>query len=333
MGNCIQSSSKSTVIENLIENGNSSPKAKNEISPPRFDQTVQKVKVTETAIPSSIANDDFQIPIKVFAPSIPRAAVFFIHGGIFVQGDRNSHPTISNALASQLGLVVVTATFRNGKEAPHKTNITQQDLKDVVNYMKQQQQWKNLPIGLVGSSSGGFFALQLAQSLGHDTIKFCIPICPVADPFKRASYLRSSIRGSAKSEGYNAVHDSNKSQEILDKQLSYWGDDSSMMEAGNSVSKRNVFADDDDEKSKDKNTHDIPTLLIIGSADKNVPFAVTSDVQAWATRTVVIGGRGHELCDKIVEGGGYHCYLGDIDRFIDYSLSLPEIPQLKSFEA
>ena len=64
----------------------------------------------------------------------------------------------------------------------------------------------------------------------------------------------------------------------------------------------------------------VPTLLIIGSADKNVPFDVTNDVQSWATRTIVIGGYGHELCDEIVNGGGYYCYLPDIERFLDYCL-------------
>jgi len=66
---------------------------------------------------------------------------------------------------------------------------------------------------------------------------------------------------------------------------------------------------------------DVPTLLIVGSCDKNVPLAVTADVQSWATRTIVVGGRGHELCDEVVEGGGYHCYLADIDRFVEYCLS------------
>ena len=74
-------------------------------------------------------------------------------------------------------------------------------------------------------------------------------------------------------------------------------------------------------ESLKENKQDIPTLLIIGSADKNVPFSVTADVQSWATRTIVIGGRGHELCDEVVEGGGYHCYLSDIDRFLEYCLS------------
>ena len=68
------------------------------------------------------------------------------------------------------------------------------------------------------------------------------------------------------------------------------------------------------------NNNRVPTLLIIGSADKKVPFDVTNDVQSWATRTIVIGGYGHELCDEIVKGGGYYCYLPDIERFLDYCL-------------
>ncbi|KAL7447973.1 hypothetical protein ACHAWC_000248, partial [Mediolabrus comicus] len=136
---------------------------------------------------------------------------------------------------------------------------------------------------------------------------FCIPICPVADPYKRASYLRASISESQQQlEGiYNAVHTPEKSKFILEKQLSFWKSDEEMMKAAETTT---------------TNNNRVPTLLIIGSADKNVPFDVTNDVQSWATRTIVIGGYGHELCDEIVNGGGYYCYLPDIERFLDYCL-------------
>jgi len=302
-----------------------SPKGNNIIiSPPKdFEQdssstTVSSdknidVAVEETTISSSIEGDDFVIPIKIYLPSnnnnitnIPiKSSVLFIHGGIFSSGDCHSHPTISEGLA-KLGLAVVTASFRNGEEAPHKTNITMRDLRDVIDFVRMK--WKNIPFGLAGSSSGGFFALTLSQTLGPSIISFCIPICPVANPFKRASYLRSSISGNAQSEGYTSLHDPKRSAHILEKQLSFWVDDQSMIDAGDLL--------------KSNQQPDIPTLLIIGSADKNVPFSVTNDVQSWATRTIVIGGKGHELCDKVVEGGGYHCYLPDIDRFLDYCLAM-----------
>ncbi|KAL7536134.1 hypothetical protein ACHAXR_006936, partial [Thalassiosira sp. AJA248-18] len=182
----------------------------------------------------------------------------------------------------------------------HKTGITMRDLRDVIDYVRNR--WEDVPFGLVGSSSGGFLGLTLSQTLGPSVISFCIPICPVANPYKRATYLRSCIAGNAQSDGYTTFHDAKKSEFILGKQMSFWVDDESMMEAGESL------------KTKQ---HDIPTLMIIGSVDKNVPFSVTNDVQSWATRTIVIGGMGHELSQEVVKGGGYHCYLPDIDRFLE----------------
>jgi len=265
----------------------------------------------EETIPSSIEGDDFAIPIKIHLPpdDTPiRAAVFFIHGGIFYHGSRDCHPTISRGLA-RLGLAVVTASFRSGDQGVTcRTNVTTKDLEDVIAYARGR--WSDVPFGLVGSSSGGFFALTLSQMLGPSVVSFCVPICPVANPMERASYLRSCILGIAKSEHgrVNNAHDPEKAANILSKQMVYWDDDDeSMARAGEFL------------KTK---KHDVPTLLIAGSADKNVPLSVIRDVQSWATRTIVVGGMGHELCSQVVEGGGYHCYLPDVDRFVDYCLSL-----------
>ena len=113
-----------------------------------------EVQAKETTIPSTIENDEFAIPIKLYSPAPTtrtiRAAVFFIHGGMFSLGDRDSHPTIARALA-RFGLVVATASFRNGSEAPNKSNITMRDLQDVIDYMRRE--WRDVPFGLVGSSS------------------------------------------------------------------------------------------------------------------------------------------------------------------------------------
>jgi hypothetical protein len=213
---------------------------------------------------------------------------------------------------------------------------------DVIHYCNTI--YSELPFGLVGSSSGGFFAIQLSQSLLLSSLSssnnnnnnnnnnnddrmvrppsFCIPICPVADPYKRASYLRASISESQQQllEGrYNAVHTPEKSKFILEKQLSFWKSDEEMMKAAESIKSGGSSLSTKSSITTTTN-HRVPTLLIIGSADKNVPFDVTNDVQSWATRTVVIGGYGHELCDEIVNGGGYYCYLPDIERFLDYCL-------------
>ena len=161
---------------------------------------------------------------------------------------------------------------------------------------------------------GGFFALTLAQTLPKHKISFCIPICPVAHPFKRASYLRSSISCSAVREGFvcndDEAHSPSKAETILETQLGFWQDDTSMIKAGEALQ---------------NNTNNVPTLLIIGSKDKNVPFEVTRMIQSWATRTIVVGGRGHEICDS-VEGikGTYHDYISDVERFLDYVLEQRE---------
>jgi pimeloyl-ACP methyl ester carboxylesterase len=84
----------------------------------------------------------------------------------------------------------------------------------------------------------------------------------------------------------------------------FWESDKSMMEAGEAL------------HSNEKN---VPTLLILASKDKNVPLDVTRTIQSWATRTVVVGGQGHEICDSVEDlRGTYHDYIPEIERFLDY---------------
>ena len=128
-----------------------------------FQPANNTMEPEETTVPSSIKEDDFAIPIKIHLPSTSnttpiRAAVFFIHGGIFSFGDCHSHPIIAHALAN-MGLAVVTASFRNGEEAPHRTNITMRDLRDVVDFVRGR--WKDVPFGLVGSSSVSYLVVIL----------------------------------------------------------------------------------------------------------------------------------------------------------------------------
>ena len=127
-----------------------------------------EIIIEERTIPSTVQNNDnngstFRIPIKLYKPpsSIKiKASVFFIHGGIFALGNRDDHPTIAMGLA-KLGLVVVTASFRNGSEAPHKTGIAMKDLQDVVDFVRGE--WKGVPFGLVGSSSVSYFVSSIRR--------------------------------------------------------------------------------------------------------------------------------------------------------------------------
>ena len=64
--------------------------------------------------------------------------------------------------------------------------------------------------------------------------------------------------------------------------------------------------------------HNAPTLslVVLGSVDKNVPFQATSDVQSWATRTVVLGGYGHEIQEELPD-----TFLEDLARFIQNAVA------------
>ena len=163
--NTPSSSSSSRLTSNLNSNSNPPSTSNVQNNDDDNDKSNDRVMESTKSIPSSIKGDDFSIPIKIYKPIIgskkkkkkARAVIFFIHGGIFSQGDRNSHPTIAHNLVSSLNVIVVTASFRNGEEAPFHTNVTMTDLMDVSDFCREEfcskENDDDVPFGLVGSSS------------------------------------------------------------------------------------------------------------------------------------------------------------------------------------
>jgi len=81
--------------------------------------------------------------------------------------------------------------------------------------------------------------------------------------------------------------------------------------------------------SKPHKYHNIPTrtLLVLGSADKNIPSQVTAAVQDWATRTLVLGGYGHEIQDAMPSSEA-DTYGPELARFVRDAVRLaPKPPQ------
>merc|ERR1712232_208879 len=147
-----------------------------------------------------------------------------------------------------------------------------------------------LPIGLVGSSSGGYLALAMAResAKAHAALSegeafvnfaFCVALCPVAHPWKRLQYLNSCIRGTAFKDGYMVAHTEEVASAMKAKQTAYWKTEEAMKEAGEELTTPGM----------------LPTFVVLGGEDKNVPGDVTIGVQAWAKTTFVVGGHGHEL--------------------------------------
>ena len=59
---------------------------------------------------------------------------------------------------------MITASFRNGLEGNWESGLTLNDLKDVLSWIERERSereaWRGLMIGLVGSSSVSFIAIE-----------------------------------------------------------------------------------------------------------------------------------------------------------------------------
>ena len=234
------------------------------------------------------------IALRVFQPLVvaPWAVCVFAHGGCFSDGDCTSQPDIPTALAS-IGIASVSSSYRQGAAHPHPTAA--EDLLAVARFTRERFNLPNLPLGIVGSSSGGWHALALSRDTKD--FSFCVALCPVAHPGRRAAYLRRCVAGTAGGE-YRHTHTKETAANMLSKQLGYWRTDEAMEAAGEGLATPSP----------------VPTLVVVGSADMNIPPQVTADVQSWATRTVCLGGYGHEIQSAPPEGAD--SWVPDVERFV-----------------
>lgn len=250
------------------------------------------------------AEDGYEIPCKLWKPKGRiRASALFIHGGMFSKGDRDSHQAVTLSLAAQVGIAVMTANFRDGSMTSHSTGKTISDLQYIAQDMKRR--YYNEPFGVVGSSSGGFFALALCNAMKEGEIKFCVPICPVANPHTRAVYLGHCIDGTTPLDSgadlYPVRQPPQRAQMILSNQMQYFKTFNNMIKAADSIL---------------QNINEVPTLLILGSADANIPPQVSQHhMDYWATRTVIVGGAGHEI-QNFPPTDPNKSYIPDIERFL-----------------
>eukprot|EP00747_Dinoflagellata_sp_TGD_P017499 gnl/TRDRNA2_/TRDRNA2_125860_c0_seq2.p1 gnl/TRDRNA2_/TRDRNA2_125860_c0~~gnl/TRDRNA2_/TRDRNA2_125860_c0_seq2.p1 ORF type:complete len:239 (-),score=17.31 gnl/TRDRNA2_/TRDRNA2_125860_c0_seq2:120-836(-) len=224
---------------------------------------------------SILMRDGVAIDARIYRPALPPiAAVVYAHGGAFATGDCESNAAMSMALA-HMQIAVVDTSYRQGADHPHPGAL--EDLADVTRYARVKL-WPELPIGVAGSSSGGAYALALSREPPDEVpYAFCIALCPVAHPGRRAAYLRSCLAGTAAQDGYRLPHKPESANRILSQQLQYFQTEESMHAFGQLLMTPGKF-------------HNSPTrtMIVLGSADKNVPQQVTAGVQdscrrrAWA---------------------------------------------------
>jgi pimeloyl-ACP methyl ester carboxylesterase len=221
---------------------------------------------------------------------------------MFTKGDRNSHSALTEALVVQLGMAIVSATFRDGSSTTYSSGKTLQDLISVTRFFRSGS--NTLPFGLIGSNSGGYFAMALCNALEDGEVDFLIPICPVANPAARAVYLKHCIDGTTPlpdgKDLYHVRRSPKKARYILEHQEKFFQD--KLTEAVDAVA---------------SNQHQVPTLFVLGADDKIVPTIVNQQAQhKWAcSRTVMIAGAGHELQNQPPSDPD-QSYLPDVDRFL-----------------
>jgi len=188
------------------------------------------------------------------------AAVLYARGGCFSEGGVASHAAMARDLAAR-GVVVVAVDFRQG--AAHPWPAALRDLGDAAAAARALA--LGLPLGVAGSSSGGFHALALAADPAAwgatgGPFAFCLALCPVFDPLARASYLRACVAGAA--DDVAAPHDPARAAEMLTLQGGYFaGGDAEMRAAADLV------------RGPRGPT---PVFAVLGGADRNVPPHVTA---------------------------------------------------------
>ena len=122
-----------------------------------------KLDITHHSVPSS-TTPSFSIPIKIHEPLQTskdinanglKSIILFLHGGIFTHGSKECHPSVAAALAESN--VLITASFRCGRDATWKSGLTLADCEDVFRWIEQEKEnrigWSSLMLGLAGSSS------------------------------------------------------------------------------------------------------------------------------------------------------------------------------------
>jgi acetyl esterase len=103
------------------------------------------------------------VPVRLYRPVLePRPLVVFLHGGMWVIGDLDSHDRTCRRLAAQAGVAVLAVDFRRAPE--HKWPAAVDDAVDVLRWAAQSA----AVVAVAGDSSGGNLAAQACLRLRNE---------------------------------------------------------------------------------------------------------------------------------------------------------------------
>jgi esterase/lipase len=227
---------------------------------------------------SFLSHDNVFVKYKLYDAKNPKCIILGVHGGCFQDGDENWNKEQSEDLANN-NISVIHVGFRQ--------DSTEQSLQDLIyayHFLKTKYEYTNLPVGVLGSSSGGFFSIALANNYQHNIkFDFSIHLCPVSKPFQRYKYLQTS--------------DHPHKTSMLEKHLKHFKDERTMRTHGKLTNIKEVHA---------------PMLVITGTKDKNVPVSINKHLMVNKKITCIMLDSGHEICYKRCE-----FVIDLIDRFLD----------------
>jgi acetyl esterase/lipase len=213
----------------------------------------------------SVIEREYQtgLAVRVYQPAGdgPFPALLDVHGGVWTNGDRSANEVMDRALAES-GIVVAAVDFRQSPDHPYPAQVA--DVNLAIRWLKTHAGDFNADpetVGGIGGSSGGHTVLLSAMRPNHPA--YSTIDLPGSDADATLKYLLLGWPIVAPYERYKFV------QEIGDDRIKglsegYFGTEEAMKEGSpfQILKRKEVPALP-------------PTLIVQGTADKNLPVPVT----------------------------------------------------------
>lgn len=161
----------------------------------QLERAVKKPRIkkfTYQAWDYTVKNGDYEIPMKMFSPSVNNAegpdnikypVIVFLHGGGWTTGDIESYENVCLTLSRQTGHIIIAVGYRLAPECPFPAALT--DCHKAVESVLRWNSVSNSPhkLTLMGDSAGGNLAAAVSlymRDRGEKTADRQILIYPAA---------------------------------------------------------------------------------------------------------------------------------------------------------
>jgi pimeloyl-ACP methyl ester carboxylesterase len=223
--------------------------------------------------------------VRVYKSLDPQTEVKYklilLHGGCFYTGDHTW-----NHIQAQQYVRILNAQVYVPDFPQDNLNQTHYFLTQLVAEIGH-----DVPLIVVGTSSGGYHALWLAC---QDRVSMCFAFCPIADPYARYQYLQSSNHS--------------KKNQMLSQQLGYF----------KSVEKMRIASEE-----LQNMIIKVPTVIVKVNDDVNVPPDVLVKFLKSQPKIYVkeITSGGHHLCfedsNELIEIMKISLFVGTLNSKIE----------------